>query len=51
MREDLKPGNVFTDFGLPNHVGKMVRLSEYMDGWPTTSSSPAVTIDRKIVVS
>jgi len=35
MREDLKPGNVFPDFELPNHANKTIRLSEYVNGWPT----------------
>ena len=35
MREDLKPGNPFPDFTLPDTYGRTVRLSELMDGWPT----------------
>ncbi|MFQ5916863.1 MAG: hypothetical protein ACE5K9_07835 [Candidatus Methylomirabilales bacterium] len=35
MRADLKPGNKFLDFSLPDTSGKVVRLSELMGGWPT----------------
>ena len=34
MREDLKPGNPFPDFRLPNQDGTEVSLSELMGGWP-----------------
>ena len=34
MREDLKPGNPFPDFSLPDQSGKEVSLSESMNGWP-----------------
>lgn len=35
MREDLKPGNKFPNFSLPDTSGKVVQLSELIDGWPT----------------
>lgn len=35
VREDLRPGNTFPDFALPDTGGKVVRLSELMGGWPT----------------
>ena len=35
MREDLKSGNPFPDFSLPNTMKEMVTLSEYMGGMPT----------------
>ena len=34
MREDLKPGNSFPDFSLPDQAGKDLSLSEAMNGWP-----------------
>ncbi len=34
MRDDLKPGNTFPDFTLPNQEGKALSLSEAMKGWP-----------------
>ena len=34
MLEDLKPGNTFPDFRLPNQDGAEVGLSELMAGWP-----------------
>ena len=34
MREDLKPGNLFPDFRLPDQDGREVSLSELMGGWP-----------------
>ncbi len=34
MREDLKPGNPFPDFRLPNQDGTEVSLSDLMGGWP-----------------
>ena len=35
MRNDLQAGRPFPDFELPDHRGKPVRLSEYMEGRPT----------------
>lgn len=35
VREDLRPGNKFPDFSLPDTSGEVVQLSELMDGWPT----------------
>ena len=35
MREDLKPGNKFPDFSLPDQEGNVSRLSQLMRGWPT----------------
>lgn len=35
VREDLRPGNTFPDFALPDTGGKVVRLGELMGGWPT----------------
>lgn len=29
------PGHLFPDFELPDHDGKPLRLSDYMNGWPT----------------
>ena len=34
MRDDLRPGNPFPDFSLPDHTGKEVSLSTLMNGWP-----------------
>lgn len=34
MREDLKPGNAFPDFELPDQDGESVRMSEFMKGKP-----------------
>jgi peroxiredoxin len=34
MRADLKPGNQFPDFELPDQDGGMVRLSDFMGGKP-----------------
>ena len=34
MREDLRPGNHFPDFSLPDQTGKEVSLSTLMNGWP-----------------
>lgn len=41
MREDLKPGNPFPDFELPDQAGNRVKLSEYLNGMPT-----ALTFNR-----
>ena len=35
MRQDLKPGNQFPDFTLPDHNGQEVQLGQLMGGWPT----------------
>ena len=35
IRADLKPGNLFPDFELPDHEGAERRLSALMEGWPT----------------
>lgn len=34
MRDDLKPGNAFPDFALPDQDGEMVKLSAFMNGKP-----------------
>ena len=34
MREDLRPGNPFPDFRLPDQTGNEVSLSTLMNGWP-----------------
>ena len=34
MREDLKPGNTFPDFRLPDQTGAEGSLIERMNGWP-----------------
>lgn len=34
MRADLKPGNQFPDFELPDHTGTPVRLSQLLRGFP-----------------
>ncbi len=34
MRADLKPGNIFQDFELPDQDGEMVGLRDLMDGKP-----------------
>ena len=35
IHEDLKPGNIFPDFELPDQDGEVIKLSELMGGWPT----------------
>jgi peroxiredoxin Q/BCP len=35
IRQDLKPGNLFPDFELPDQDGLPHRLSDLMGGWPT----------------
>jgi len=35
IHPDLKPGNKFPDFVLPNHDGNVMKLSQRMRGWPT----------------
>lgn len=35
MRTDLKPGNLFPDFTLPDHNGHPVTLSKFIGGFPT----------------
>jgi peroxiredoxin len=34
MREDLKPGNKFPNFELPDQDGETLQLSQRMRGWP-----------------
>jgi len=34
MRADLKVGNIFPDFELPDHTGKVYSLSQLLRGWP-----------------
>ncbi len=34
MRDDLRPGNPFPDFSLPDQTGKELSLSALMNGWP-----------------
>lgn len=34
MRDDLKEGNRFPDFELPDHTGKTWRLSQLLRGFP-----------------
>jgi peroxiredoxin len=34
MREDLKPGNKFPNFELPDQDGEILQLSQRMRGWP-----------------
>ena len=34
MRDDLKVGNKFPDFELPNHEGEKQKLSEILRGFP-----------------
>ena len=34
MRSDLKVGNKFPDFELPDHTGKMVKLTQILRGFP-----------------
>jgi peroxiredoxin len=35
IHPDLKPGNKFPDFELPDQDGKIQKLSRHMRGWPT----------------
>lgn len=35
IRQDLKPGNTFPDFELPDQNGEIRELSGLMDNWPT----------------
>ena len=35
MRDDLKVGNRFPNFELPDQDGNMIKLSEHMRGFPT----------------
>ena len=35
IRADLKPGNPFPNFELPDQEGVVRKLGELMDGWPT----------------
>ena len=35
MRDDLKPGNTFPDFELPDENGEVMKLSALMAGMPT----------------
>ena len=35
IREDLKPGNAFPDFALPDHDGVERSLRQIHGGWPT----------------
>jgi peroxiredoxin len=35
IHEDLKTGNIFPDFELPDQDGEMRSFSELMGSWPT----------------
>ncbi len=39
MREDLKPGNGFPDFELPDQDGQSAKLRNLMAGMPTALNS------------
>ena len=35
MHPDIKPGNKFPDFELPDQDGEVLKLTQRMRGWPT----------------